>query len=206
LGILMHGKLDFSMWQKQDVSVDFYHLKGLLETLLEQLEITDYSITVSTKELPNLYPGISAVLLVKGKEVGFLGKLHPEEEHKIGIKDVYVCELQLNELLKLSEENKQLYQEIIKYPSIKRDIAILVNNDVTAEKIISSINKTSKKILKSVDIFDVYFDKILSEKKSIALTLEFLSPNRTLETQEVDNQIDKILKNLKLDLNAELRS
>jgi phenylalanyl-tRNA synthetase beta chain len=206
LAILMHGKLDFSTWQKQDQSVDFYHLKGLLETLLKQLKVPDYIISVSPKELPNLHPGISAILSVKGKVIGFLGKLHPEEEHEIGIKDVYVCELSLNELLNLSDENTHLYQEITKYPSIKRDIAVLVKNDITAEDIISSINKTSKKILNSIDIFDVYFDKTLSNKKSIALTLEFLSSNRTLETKEVDNQIDKILENLKLDLNAELRS
>lgn len=206
LAILMHGKLDFSTWQKQEGNVDFYHLKGLLETMFQMLKISDYSISVSSKALPNLHPGISAVLSIKGREIGFLGKLHPEEEHKIGVKDIYVCELQLSEIIELSDKNEQLYQEITKYPSIKRDIAILVNNDITAEEIINTINKTSKKLLKSVDIFDVYIDKSLVGKKSIALTLEFLSPNRTLETKEVDNQIDKILENLKQDLNAELRS
>ncbi|HQN74981.1 MAG TPA: phenylalanine--tRNA ligase subunit beta [Bacillota bacterium] len=206
LAFLLNGKSDYSLWQGLNKEIDFYHLKGIIEALLQQLKITNYSIQASFSQLPNLHPGISAELLVDEEVVGFFGRLHPEEEHRFGMKDVYVCELELKKLYENSEKQEMTYVEVSKYPPIERDLAIYVANEISAQKIIDVIKKTNKKLLNSVEIFDVYYDQNKENKKSIALRLEFLSYDRTLEAREVDEQISKIIVNLKKELNAELRS
>lgn len=206
LAFLLNGKSDYSLWQGLNKEIDFYHLKGIIEALLQQLKITNYSIQASFSPLPNLHPGISAELLVDEEVVGFFGRLHPEEEHRFGLKDVYVCELELNKLYENSEKQEMTYVEVSKYPPIERDLAIYVANEISAQKIIDVIKKTNKKLLNSVEIFDVYYDQNKENKKSIALRLEFLSYDRTLEAREVDEQISKIIVNLKKELNAKLRS
>ncbi len=206
LAFLLNGKSDYSLWQGLDKEIDFYHLKGIIEALLEQLKINNYSIQVSHNPLSNLHPGISAELLVDEEVVGFFGRLHPEEEHRFGLKDVYVCELELQKLYENSEKQEMKYVEVSKYPPIERDLAIYVTNEISAQQIIDVIKKTNKKLLNSVEIFDVYYDQNKENKKSIALRLEFLSYDRTLEAREVDEQISKIIVNLKKELNAELRS
>jgi len=206
LAIVTTGKIDVSPWQKQNQSVDFYHLKGIIESLLEKLKVENYSFEVSKDAIPNLHPGISANLLIDKQIIGFMGKLHPEEEMRIGLKDVYVCELELDKVISSVLNNEVLYQEISKYPSVKRDIAIVIDKEINASEVIKVIKNDNQKLLKDVEIFDLYTDEKMGNNKSLALTLEFSSDNRTLETKEVDKQIDKILESLKVKLNAELRS
>ena len=206
LAILMHGKLDSSSWQKPNSSIDFYHLKGLIETLFKTLKITDYDFSISEVPLVKLHPGISAIIKVNNEKVGFLGRLHPEEEHKLGIDNIYVSEIDLLKIVDNSLKANLIYQEISKYPSIERDIAFFIDKDVLASEIINCINSVSKKILNSIEIFDVYYDKNLENQKSIALRLKFSSNSRTLETTEVDDQIQKIVSTLNKDLKAILRN
>ena len=206
LAILMHGTLDNSSWQKPNISIDFYHLKGLIETLFKTLKITDYEIAVSEVPLVKLHPGISAIIKVNNESVGFLGRLHPEEEHKLGIDNIYVSEIDIMKVINNSVKANLTYQEISKYPSIERDVAFFIDKGVTASEIIECINSASKKILNSIEIFDVYYDKNLENQKSIALRLKFSSNSRTLETAEVDEQIQRIVSTLNKDLSATLRS
>ncbi|MDY0023352.1 MAG: phenylalanine--tRNA ligase subunit beta [Candidatus Izemoplasmatales bacterium] len=206
LAILMQGKIDYSSWQRQVQEVDFYHLKGLIEGLFETLKIDIYNFELSKENLKNLHPGISAVVTVNNEEIGFIGKLHPELEHSIGVKDIYVCEIELKNIYAITKEMQISYKEVTKYPSIERDIAIMVENSISANSIIDCIRKAAKKTLNNINIFDVYIDNSMKDKKSIAIRLEFMSESRTLETKEVDDQIDKIINSLKTELKAELRS
>ena len=206
LAILVHGKIDYSLWQKQNNSVDFYYLKGIVETLFKNLKISNYSFKVNKTLLSNLHPGISATILIDDEPVGFLGKLHPEEEHNLGVKDIFVCEIELARLLEISLNSDIKYEEISKYPSIERDLAIFIDKKTQADAIIDCVKNASKKLLNSIKIFDVYYDKTQENRVSIALRLEFLSNNRTLETKEVDDQVAKIVEALRSELNAELRS
>ena len=206
LSLIMHGKLDNSSWQKPSNSVDFYHLKGLIESLLEKLMISNYTFSLSKTPMTKLHPGISAEILVNDLKLGFLGRLHPEEEHKLGTDNIYVLELDIKKLIELSVNTHPTYQEISKYPSIERDIAFYVNRNVKASEIINCINGASKKTLSSVDIFDVYYDKSFENQKSIAIRLKFSSKTKTLETSEVDEHIQKIILALNKDLGATLRS
>lgn len=190
---------------EKETYADFYYLKGIVEGLLNRFQVKNYRFVVSENPLPNLHPGISAVLLLGDKQIGFLGKLHPEEEHKLGIKDVYVMEIELKYIYQQNDSFDIMYKEISKYPVVERDLAIFVNKNISAESIISCVKNSSKKLLSSVEIFDVYYDKNKEDQKSIALRLSFLSNDRTLETKEIDNQIERIVNSLKEELDSEIR-
>ncbi len=205
LSFLLKGRLNSSLWQKDLGKVDFYLLKGLIETLLKSLKISNYEFIVPEVLQANLHPGISANLVIAGVTVGYLGKLHPEEEHKLGINDIFVSELDLDQLFKASENKNITYKEVSKYPSIKRDLALLVRKEISGKDLIETINKINKSILKNVEIFDVYEDSTMENELSIALSLEFSRNDRTLETKEVDEAIEKILNKLKEDLNITIR-
>jgi phenylalanyl-tRNA synthetase beta chain len=205
IAILLNGSADKSTWQKDEGQIDFYYIKGLVEALFEQLNIKNYAFGIPSVNIVNLHPGISAEIVIQGKVCGFIGKLHPEEEHEIGVKDVYVCEFETDNIYKSKGFHNTIYQEISKYPSIKRDIAILVDDGVQAQKIVDVIKINAKKTLKAVEIFDIYQDISLGSKKSIALTLEFMSADRTLETKEVDDYLENIVSSLEEQLSAQLR-
>jgi len=205
IAILLNGSADKSTWQKDEGQIDFYYIKGLVEALFEQLNIKNYAFGIPSVNIVNLHPGISAEIVIQGKVCGFIGKLHPEEEREIGVKDVYVCEFETDNIYKSKGFHNTIYQEISKYPSIKRDIAILVDDGVQAQKIVDVIKINAKKTLKAVEIFDIYQDISLGSKKSIALTLEFMSADRTLETKEVDDYLENIVSSLEEQLSAQLR-
>lgn len=205
LALLLHGKKDYSSWQKHNGIIDFYYAKGLVESLFNSLRLSNYSFEVSPIDIPNLHPGISANILIDNINVGFIGKLHPEEEHLLGVDDVFLCELNLDEIKRLENDLKFSFNEISKYPSVKRDIAILVDINTSAQTIVNLIKNTGRKLLKSINIFDVYYDSNNPEKKSVAVSLEYQSETKTLETEEVDLAIRKVLDSLEKELGAEQR-
>ncbi|MFP4477805.1 MAG: phenylalanine--tRNA ligase subunit beta [Candidatus Izemoplasmatales bacterium] len=203
---LMQGTYAYSLWQKESMDVDFYLMKGILENLFAELKITDYEFVVPKVSIPNLHPGISANLLVNGQKIGWLGKLHPEEEKAINVKNVYVFELELNGIFDAFDKTKKQYVPINKFPSVIRDIAVVVDKDIQAKSLIETVNNISSQSLKSVDIFDVYQGEHLDKHlKSIAMTLKFENKEKTLETEEVDSMIKRIIKALEEKHKAKLR-
>lgn len=203
---VLHGKYQYSLWQKQVVETDFYLVKGILENVFNDLKIKDYDFKKPLHELPNLHPGIVAEIYIKESKVGWLGKLHPEEEKNIDLENVYAFEMALQPLFEASDEMKRLYQPISKYPSVSRDIALVVDGSLQASFLIDSVKKLNYKSLKSVNIFDVYQGQHLEDgKKSIALTLVFEDKEKTLETKEVDNLVSRIIDTLLKEHQAKLR-
>ncbi|XFA99616.1 phenylalanine--tRNA ligase subunit beta [Candidatus Izemoplasma sp. B36] len=202
---LMHGLFNSSLWQGKKEIVDYYLLKGILEGLLKKLKIENYEIIKAKNIIKSMHPGIYAELYINNKYVGFLGKLHPQKEHNVGINKTYVFELMLEAL----NENYNLdlvMNEIPKYPAVTRDLAIVLDKDIMIETLLKEVKKAGKKTLKSVDIFDVYQgENIDDDKKSVALSLVLQSNEKTLETKEVDIVINRILKQLETSLNAVLR-
>ncbi len=204
LGILINGSLDTIEWQVQGSKIDFYVIKGLLESLFKRLGITDYQILSPHEKIVNLHPGISADIKLKGNIIGFIGRFHPVEEKHIGVEDVFVAELDLDELFKCFNQ-EIVFEPIGKYPSIKRDLALLIKDEISAQEVVEAIKKAAKKSLRGIEIFDFYKDEKMVDYKSLAFTLEFSKSDRTLEAVEVDLMIDQILVSLKKDLEVELR-
>lgn len=199
LAALMTGEYIQGIGVKKNV--DFYVLKGIVEELMDYLGYgSRYSFIVPKKPIKELHPGKSAELNVNGDVVGFLGRVHPE----ISKEDVYVMEINLDKLL-AKKTGKMKYKEISQYPTINKDIAILVDKSITADDISKVIKKSGGKLLVDYKIFDIYENEILGNKKSIAYSLVFGSNERTLTDDEINPAIENIITNLEKSLKAELR-
>ncbi len=198
------GELSNVLWQGKKEVVDFYTAKGIVSSMLLELGLSHLYFE-ATNDYSNLHPGQSAYIKDRSGIVGFIGKLHPQYEKANDLKNVYVFELKIESLLELRRPLKKV-KEINKYPSIYRDLAIVVNKDVEAQSIKTVISKTGKRMLTDIMIFDLFVGGNLAEnQKSIALRLAFTDPKRTLESKEVDERVKEILGSLEKQLSAVLR-
>ena len=200
LGVLMTGEYYSGITDNKQV--DFYTIKGVAEEILNYIGYEGRYSFVVKNEIPKEYhPYQAAEISVNNDIVGILGKLHPEQ-----FKDsVYVMEINLDKLLD-KKVGKMKYKEISKYPSVKKDIAVVVEKDIEAQSIAISIKKAAGKLLLSSNVFDVYEGiGIEPGKKSIAYSLEFGSQDRTLTDEEIAETIEKIVTALEKEFKAELR-
>ena len=192
LGILLSGEFYYDI---KKTKVDFYILKGIAEELLDFLGYENRYTFEKDEHIPRqLHPGISASINVNGNKIGFLGKVHPKTLKD----DVYVLEINLDKLLNIKTA-KMKYKDISKYPSIIKDVAFIVDKDITSKEIMDTIKKASSKILTNIELFDLYTgENIGADKKSLAYKLTFMSPTRTLTEEEVmiifNNAIEKVQK------------
>ena len=198
IAFLMSGKYIFNSW-KESINVDFYLIKGIVENILDYLGFKNrYSFIKS--DVKDLHPGISADILLDHNRIGILGRIHP----KICKDEVFVCEISLNSLMSKVKPIK--YKELSKYPSINKDVSFIVDKDITSEQIEKVIKSSGGRLLTNVEVFDVYVGNNLKEnQKSIAYSLTFNDPNRTLNEKEIMILFNKIIKEVETKLNAELR-
>ena len=183
--------------------VDFYVIKGVAEEILDYLGYNGrYSFVKDKENLPeDMHPGQSALISVNNDIVGLIGKIHPTVESE----DVYILEIDLDKLLS-KKVSKMKYKEISKYPEVKKDIAIVVDNKVTSKEIEVNIKKAGGSLLSASEVFDIYTGKGIPEgKKSLAYSLTFASQNRTLTDDEINKAVEKIIERLEKELKAELR-
>ncbi len=195
---LMTGSYLTNSW-KSDVEIDFFVVKGIVEDLLVYMGYENrYSFARS--ECKDLHPGVQANIILDGKKIGIIGKVHPS----ITKKDIFVFELDLDSIY--GRTSKLKYKEAFKYPSISKDMAYILDRNVLVDDVIKTIKKTSSKILQEVDVFDVYEgENIDSSKKSVAFKLVFNGLDRTLTDEEVMEEFNKIIDKVVSTYNAELR-
>ena len=203
LGGLITGLAHPEQWGFAARTVDFYDLKGDLERLFHFLNI-DNQLIFKPETSPVLHPGQSAGIYHGSQKIGIVGALHPVILQNLGITDnVFVYELDINQL---EMAGLQRFHEISKFPEIRRDIAILVNQAIPAREIQDTIKVIAGDWLKDVFIFDVYQGKGISPGlKSIALAMVLQHPTRTLVDDEVTAIMDRVTTALKGKLGAELR-
>ena len=198
------GDLSSTLWQGNKEVVDFYLVKGLLDSLFKKVGLGHLEF-VSMSDYKNLHPGQSAYIVDRNDVVGFMGKLHPSYENDNDFKDVFVFEINFEEMFKRRRPLKKA-KAINKFPSIYRDIALVVNTEVTSKELSDSIKKSGKRMLASVEVFDLYIGESLGEnKKSIALRLEFSDQSKTLEMNDVDARTKEILGHIGKLHGAQLR-
>ena len=201
LAVLMTG--DYYLGVENKKQVDFYIIKGIAEELLDYLGYGNrYSFVIKENQMPNeVHPGQSTLISVNNDIVGLIGRVHP-----LLVKEaVYVLEIDLDKLLG-KKVGKMKYKEISKFPSIKKDLAVVVNKNITSEEIQDIIKKAGGSTLSKIQVFDVYTGKGIEEnKKSIAYSLTFEKMDRTLTDEEINESLNKIIEMLNKKLNAELR-
>ncbi len=184
---------------------DFYDLKGKVEAILDRSGVSDYRFIPEGTE--TFHPGKKAKIIVGEDVLGELGEIHPEVVKNYDLpKKVYLAELSFDKIFEHS--NKEIhYKDLPRFPEITRDLALIVNNEIEADKLKQIIVDNAGENFESIELFDVYTgDQIPEGKKSIAYTITFRSPTRTLVEDDVNPVIDTIINKLRKELNAELRS
>ncbi|REB06601.1 phenylalanine--tRNA ligase subunit beta [Sporosarcina sp. BI001-red] len=198
------GKWVDHAWQQENKKVDFFVMKGIVEGLMDTLGLTD-KVTYAKATHDGLHPGRTADILLDGAVVGVLGQLHPTEQKKHDLKETYVMEMNLAMLLAESAE-ALVYAQVPRYPSMSRDIALVVSKDEAAGSLMDIIQEAGGKLLKDVAVFDLYEgDKVEEGTKSLAFSLTYFDPERTLTDEEVVTRHDKVLAALKEKSGAVLR-
>lgn len=185
-------------------SEDFYSLKGRIEVLLEELNISDYSFR--RVQHPSYHPGRAAEVLIGDEVLGIIGEAHPDvsQAYQIGTR-VYMGELNFNLLMKNARREVK-YSPLPKYPAVNRDIAVLVDRETEVGRIAEAIKEAGGELVEKLELFDVYTGEQIPEgKKSVAYSLTLRSKERTLVDEEANRLIQNILANLRDKLGAKLR-
>uniref|UniRef100_C5D626 Phenylalanine--tRNA ligase beta subunit n=1 Tax=Geobacillus sp. (strain WCH70) TaxID=471223 RepID=C5D626_GEOSW len=192
------------LWQGEKKAVDFYVAKGILDGLFELLGLTN-RIEYKQAKREHMHPGRTAHILLDGKTIGFVGQLHPVVQKEYDLKETYVFELALTDLLNAEVEDIR-YSPIPRFPSITRDIALVVDENVVAGELQKAIIEAGGELLKEVSIFDVYQgDRLPDGKKSIAFSLRYYDPERTLTDEEVTAVHEKVIQAVEQQFGATLR-
>lgn len=207
LGIILNGNLNISNILKTKTKVDFYVLKALVLDILNKLGYESGRISVEENNIEtNIYhPYQSCLIKMEGEVVGILGKLHPAYLKKKKLDDVYYCELILD---KFAERNpaKVKAPTVSKFPSVSRDISVVVNEDIKASDLLKTVKKAGGALVKNINVFDVYQGEHIEKGyKSISLNIVYESDKETLKIEDIEPIQNKILNELEKVYNAQLR-
>jgi phenylalanyl-tRNA synthetase beta chain len=208
LVIAITGPRELGGWKGADTStVDFYDLKGVLETLLDGLHVSRAEFEPT--EHPSYHPGRVARLRVQGDNAGVMGQLHPLVQEAFGLPDdrpVLVAEIDF-EALSRHIHSIHLVRSVPRFPAVGQDIAVVVDEATPANQVQATILAGGGKLLVDVRLFDIYRgDQIGAGKKSLAYALTFQAEDRTLTDKEVAKVQDRIVRRLERELGAKLRA
>jgi len=203
LSIFLTGKTGNESWQSETADQNFYQLKALVNLVLEMMSIDGYK--VDELEINALSYNLS--YSKNDKIVATFGLVDDKISKAFDIKQpVYYANLNWSALVKISQKASITFKEIPKYPKVRRDLAMLLDEKVQFAEIKSISNKTVKHILGEVNLFDIYKgDKIEKGKKSYAVSFHFQDDKKTLTDKEVDKAMNKLIKNFGEELGAVLR-
>lgn len=184
---------------------DFFTLKGVIESIIDNY-CMGASVEFKPADRACMHPTRNADVYVNGVNIGYLGQIHPQIIESLDVdKPIYASEIYYDKL-KEHFNDKIVFKPISKFPMVERDLAVLVDKTVSCAQIMNAIKERGGKILESVSLFDIYEGAQVEQgKKSMAFNLIFLAQDRTLNVEEVDNAIAKILKHLNQTLGAQIR-
>ena len=200
---LILGARHAEQWSNSGQVVDFFDIKSDLESLLQMSGCLG-DFTFAATEHPALQPGQAAKILRNERQVGVLGKLHPRVSKQFGIKkDVFVFALDAEPVF---DSVVPTTAAISKFPAIRRDIAIIVDDQISASEVVTAVRSTAPGLIRNVVIFDIYRgDGIEAGRKSIALGLILQETSRTLTDEDADSAKDAAVRKLEQEFAARLR-
>jgi len=191
-------------WAHSSENIDFYDIKGDLESILAIDGKEDSFQFSPVGDHPTLHPGQSAKITRGEDFVGYVGALHPQVMTELGLQGpVFLFELVLDKVL---EAKVPEFSELSKFPEVHRDLAVIVDQEINAEQLLEDVREKAGDCLTDLTLFDVYQGKgIDTHRKSIALGLTLQHASRTLKDEEVNETVDRIVTSLKDQFNATLR-
>jgi phenylalanyl-tRNA synthetase beta chain len=207
---LVYGNLDELQWGRAEQAADYFDVKGEVEALLAPMQAT-----FEPAQHPSMHPGRCARVLVNGKEIGYIGEMHPKwvQSYELaksgkGGKAPILFELELDALL---QRGVPVAQTVLKTQDIERDIAVVVAENVTHAAVMAAINAVSLQgLTRSATLFDIYRPKIAgadiaADEKSLAVRLTFNSQDATLNDEVIDAAVASVLSQLAAQVGARLR-
>lgn len=206
LGLWITGKRVENSWAHPNEDASFYELKAYVENILVRLGLSLQAVTLVKGE-NNIFEDSISIVTKAGKIIAELGVVAYKLTKNMGItNEVFFADIYWDNLLKAVKKHVVEYKEISKYPAVSRDLALLVDKIVEFEQIKEIAYSTEKKLLKAVELFDVYEGKNLPEgKKSYAVNFILQDEQKTLNDKQIDSIMNKLIDNLTKRLNAELR-
>ena len=203
LALLIGGRARPEGWSGGRDGVDFYDLKGDVESLFALSGRQD-APRFAAAERPGLHPGQTAVVTRAGSEIGVLGALHPQTLDTLDIdQPLFVAEFDLEALC---EAHVPRFRPVSRYPEIRRDLAVVVDRDVPAGAVLDNVRDAAGAYCEELTLFDVYVGKGVDPKrKSLALGLTFRDPSRTLNDDDVNRYVQQVIDSLVKNYNAGLR-
>ena len=204
LGGVLTGSWHSHQWYEESEEVDFFDMKGVIGTLFDYLNIDDWHLI--SAEHPSFHPGRCAELLIENQTIGIMGEIHPEVQRAFDLPERIKCfEINLDKLYSYAQSMKK-FEEIPRFPGVLLDIALVVDEETRVSELEKTIREKGGRLLKSIDLFDVYQgDQLEKGKKSIAFSLCFRADDRTLDLNEIKKIHGRIVDKLGT-LGAELRS
>ncbi|MFW2005548.1 phenylalanine--tRNA ligase subunit beta [Acinetobacter baumannii] len=201
LALVAVGSREPESWHAKPQPMDFFDFKGEVEEILAAGRV---KVEYVRSERPWLHPGQSAEILVDGQSIGYLGRLHPSLENELDLSTTWVAELDQAAVLQSYVSN---FTELSRFPSVRRDIALLISDNINVRNIQQLIEKTGGELLDSTWLFDVYTGQGVEEgKRSLAFALLWQHPSRTLEDAEIKSGMDNIIQVLENTYQATLRA
>ncbi|EHU2106712.1 phenylalanine--tRNA ligase subunit beta [Acinetobacter baumannii] len=201
LALVAVGSREPESWHAKPQPMDFFDFKGEVEEILAAGRV---KVEYVRSERPWLHPGQSAEILVDGQSIGYLGRLHPSLENELDLSTTWVAELDQAAVLQSYVSN---FTELSRFPSVRRDIALLISDNINVRDIQQLIEKTGGELLDSTWLFDVYTGQGVEEgKRSLAFALLWQHPSRTLEDAEIKSGMDNIIQVLENTYQATLRA
>lgn len=201
LALVAVGSQQPESWHVKPQPMDFFDFKGEIEEILVAGRV---KVEYVRSERAWLHPGQSAEILVDGQSIGYLGRLHPSLENELDLGTTWVAELDQTAVLQSYVSN---FTELSRFPSIRRDIALLISDNINVRDIQQLIEKTGGELLDSTWLFDVYTGQGVEEgKRSLAFALLWQHPSRTLEDAEIKSGMDNIIQVLENTYQATLRA
>ncbi|PHR43159.1 MAG: phenylalanine--tRNA ligase subunit beta [Fluviicola sp.] len=204
LALFLSGRKQKEQWNTSNENVSFYSLKGIVVAILERLGLNDF---VTTKGLKKSLFEDGVQLIIQKQKIGEIGWTTKKLNKAFGVKqNVFVADLDWDAILSLGNRNKVKFSALPKTFAVRRDFSLLLDKPVTFNEIETLAYNVDRKILKEVNLFDVYEgDKLPEGKKSYAVSFSFQDEEKTLKDKQVDKLMEGIRSKLESQLNAELR-
>ncbi len=201
--LVMSGALTEENWSTKTESLSFYHLKSAVEAVIGRLGIANYQI----EEISDAHYAFGLRYFRGQQTIVTFGAVTAADKKLADVdKEVYYADFDWALLLDIVRKNKVIFKEIPKFPVVRRDLSMLVDAGVTFEQLKAVAFKTEKKLLKQVQVFDVYVgDKLPEGKKSYALNFTLQDDQQTLTDKQIDSVMQKIIANLEQSAKAEIR-